>query len=135
MCSVSCVPSCLHPTLFRELDDLPLSAALRQPWIDLLAEVRYLFSDLPDHNPEELSVMTELRQRWEREKAELRAEGLTQGLTQGRAESILMLLRARGLAVSASVQARVLACTDLAVLERWLIRATTATSDTEVVAT
>lgn len=70
--------------------------------------------------------MTELRQRWEREKADLR--------TEGRAESVLTLMRARGLAVSEPVKAQVLSCKDLSQLERWLLRAATAASDTEVIA-
>ena len=74
--------------------------------------------------------MTELRQRWEREKADLR----TEGRAVGRAESILTLMRARGLAVSEPVQMQVLGCKDLTLLERWLVRAATAATDSEVIA-
>ena len=73
----------------RELDALPLSETQRQPWIDILADVRYLFDEEPDLSPEEKTVMTELRKRWEREKADLRAEGRVEGRAEGRAESIL----------------------------------------------
>ena len=78
--------------------------------------------------------MTELRQRWEREKAELRAQGRVEGRVEGRAESILTLLSARGLLVSDKVKARVLGCKDLSLLDRWLVRAATAASDSEVIA-
>ena len=48
--------------------------------------------------------MTELRQRWEREKAELRssgkaegrAEGKVEGKAEGKAEAVLAVLKARG---------------------------------------
>ncbi|HMU40647.1 MAG TPA: hypothetical protein PKE31_16685, partial [Pseudomonadota bacterium] len=87
---------------------------------------------------EENTVMTELRQRWEREKAELRAEGRTEGRaegrTEGRALAILSVLTARGCAVSEGVRQSVLSCQDPTTLDRWLARAITATTDTEVVA-
>lgn len=118
----------------RELDALPMDRAQRQPWIDILADVRYLFDKEPDLSPEEQTIMTELRQRWEREKADLRAEGRVEGRVEGRAESILTLLKARGLPVSEPVKARVLGCKDLSLLDRWLVRAASATSDTEVIA-
>ncbi len=102
------------------------SEAQRQPWIDILADVRYLFDEAPDLSPEEKTIMTELRQRWEREKAELRAES--------KAEAILTVLATRGFKVSDGVRQHVLGCKDPSILERWLARAVTATSDTEVIA-
>jgi len=119
-------PAPMQIMALRELDTLPLSAAQRQPWIDILADVRYLLDEAPDLSPEERTVMTELRQRWEREKAELRAEG--------KAEAILSVLVARGFQVSEGVRQRVLGCKDPNTLERWLARAITATTDVDVVA-
>ena len=52
----------------------------------------------------------------------LRAEGRT----SGRAENILLVLRARGISVDEGIQERVTACTDLETLESWLSRAATA---------
>lgn len=97
--------------------------------------------------------MTELRQRWEREKAELRAEGRAQAITElgtrwerekaelraestaeGTAKAILTVLVARGLQVSEAIQQRVLGCKDPNTLDRWLARAATATSDADVIA-
>lgn len=115
----------------RELDALPAGDQRRQPWIDILVDVRYLLDETPDISPEERAIMTELRARWEREKVELRAAGKAEGLAEG----ILTLLRARGLMVSEAVRARVLACKDLGTLDRWLIRASTAVSDADVFAT
>ncbi len=119
-------PATMQLEALRELDALPLSETQRQPWIDILADVRYLLNEAPDLTPEEQTVMTELRQRWEREKAELRAES--------KAEAILTVLATRGFKVSDSVRQRVLGCKDPSTLERWLARAVTATSDTEVIA-
>lgn len=142
-------PATMQLDALRELDSLPLSEAQRQPWIDMLADIRYLLDEAPDLSPEEQTIMTELRKRWEREKAELRAEGRAQATTElrqrwerekadlraeGRAESILALMRARGLAVSEPVKTRVLGCKDVSLLERWLVRAATAASDTDVIA-
>lgn len=110
----------------RELDAGPLSEAQRQPWIDILADVRYLFDEEPNLSPEEQTIVTELRQRWEREKAELRAES--------KAEAILTVLTTRGFKVSEYVRQRVLGCKDPSVLDRWLAKAVTAASDAEVVA-
>lgn len=119
-------PATMQLEALRELDAMPLSEAQRQPWIDILADVRYLFDEEPDLSPEEKTIMTELRQRWEREKAELRAEG--------KAEAILSVLVARGFKVSDGVRQRVLGCKDPSTLERWLARAITAASDAEVIA-
>jgi hypothetical protein len=44
----------------------------------------------------------------------------TEGEAKGRAEAVLVVLDARGIEVTAGVRARILACTDDAVLERWL---------------
>ncbi len=51
---------------------------------ETLDPIRYLFDEEPDLSPDENTITTELRQRWEREKAELRAEG--------KAEAILSVL-------------------------------------------
>jgi hypothetical protein len=47
---------------------------------------------------------------------------------------ILTVLRARNVAVSDEARARVLACTDLAMLDRWAVRAVTAGSVEEMMA-
>jgi hypothetical protein len=61
---------------------------------------------------------------------EYQSEFVKRNLAQGRAEAlanaVLTVLAARGIAFSDEVRARVLACTDLATLDRWLARAATA---------
>lgn len=78
--------------------------------------------------------MTELRQRWEREKADLRREGLLTGQVQTKAEAILTVMTARGFAVSERVRTQIMGCHDLSVLDRWLTRAATAPSENDVIA-
>lgn len=114
----------------RELNALPHDDPQHEPWVDILADVRYLIEQVPDLSPEEQSIMTELRQRWEREKAELRSSAQV----ETKAEAILAVLTARGFAVSDGVRRRILGCKDLRVLDRWLVRAVTASSDSDVIA-
>lgn len=52
-----------------------------------------------------------------------KAAGRDEGRTEGRATSLLMLLEHRGLPVSTPLRDQVMACTDLAVLDRWFRRA------------
>ena len=128
-------PPAMQLQVLRELDEQSLDEAQRKPWIEMLADIRYLLLDEPPElSTEEQIIMTELRQRWEREKAELRAEGLRTGKAEGKAEGILAVLTARGLPVSERVRQQVLSCKDLAVLDRWLARAITAPSATDVIA-
>ncbi|WNG57916.1 Rpn family recombination-promoting nuclease/putative transposase [Archangium gephyra] len=61
-----------------------------------------------------------------------RRKGLKQGLALGRAEGLLRILVARGLLVDEQSRQRVLTCMDLATLNKWLDRAVTATTLSEV---
>lgn len=54
------------------------------------------------------------------------AEGEAKGEVKGQAEMLLRVLSARGLSVPASIQQRVLSCTDVRLLQRWGDRAATA---------
>ncbi|MEZ4306836.1 MAG: hypothetical protein R3F14_02140 [Polyangiaceae bacterium] len=88
--------------------------------------------------------------RWADGKAEGRAEGKAEGLAEGRAaglaegklagetaalaRTILSLLSARGLPVSAEARSRIESCADVPVLERWILRAATASTTEEVLA-
>ena len=73
---------------------------------------------------------------WERWKADLRAEGALEGEARGEARGqilgearlLMRILRRRGFVVSADVEARLLATTDLARIERWADRALDAAS-------
>ena len=69
---------------------------------------------------------------WERWKADLRAEGEARGEARGQvlgeARLLLRILRRRGFAVGVDVEARLLATTDPARIERWADRALDAAS-------
>jgi hypothetical protein len=56
------------------------------------------------------------------------AEGQAKGLARGRAEGVLRILAARGVAVGEEDRQRILSCTDLDMLDRWIDRAVSATS-------
>ncbi len=59
-----------------------------------------------------------------------REEGLRQRSVKGKAETISILLEARGISIDAGQKERVLACKDLEILGRWIRRAATvATAD------
>jgi predicted transposase YdaD len=61
-----------------------------------------------------------------------KVEGRAEGRAEGVAESILTILAARGVAVSPAQQQEILGCRDLDRLNRWLLRATQASSTAEV---
>jgi predicted transposase YdaD len=61
-----------------------------------------------------------------------RDEGLAKGLAKGRAEDILRILAVRRVRVDETARQRILSCTDLDALGRWLDRAVTATHISEV---
>jgi predicted transposase/invertase (TIGR01784 family) len=61
----------------------------------------------------------------EEDRTEARAEGLAEGKVEGKAHAILTVLRARGIAVPADIEERILSCKDLPTLERWLQQAVT----------
>jgi hypothetical protein len=53
---------------------------------------------------------------------------------QGKAETLLEILRERGLAVTIKQQHRIVSCTDAAVLQRWVSLALTVASTSELLA-
>lgn len=61
-----------------------------------------------------------------------RDEGLAKGLAKARAEDILRILAVRRVKVDETARQRILSCTDLDTLGRWLDRAATATHISEV---
>ena len=60
--------------------------------------------------------------------------GKAEGEAKGKAEALLMLLRRRGLAMTSDQQHRIITCTDLATLDRWLDRAVSVASVDELLA-
>jgi hypothetical protein len=79
----------------------------------------------------------------QRFKAALQAEGLAKGLaegerkgrTGGKREALLMLLETRALSVTAEERAAIDSCTDPEKLDQWIVRAVSAGSVGEVLAT
>jgi hypothetical protein len=59
--------------------------------------------------------------------------GEARGRAEGRAFAILAVLSARGVDVPSAVRERVLACTDVALLDAWIARAANAKDASEVV--
>jgi hypothetical protein len=65
-------------------------------------------------------------------RAQGKAEGIMAGEVKGEATAVLTFLDARGIAVLAEHKSRILACTDLAVLERWIRKAVSVTTADEL---
>lgn len=61
-----------------------------------------------------------------------RAEGLTQGEVKGKQDALLALLKARGLSTSTEQRSALRACTDSEKLNRWIVKAATAASASDV---
>ena len=60
-------------------------------------------------------------------KAEGEAKGKAEGKAEGKAQSVLRVLERRRIAVSAEQRERILGCSDIDTLERWLDAAVVAT--------
>ncbi|MGH3679030.1 MAG: hypothetical protein ACRDT2_01695 [Natronosporangium sp.] len=63
---------------------------------------------------------------------EIHARARAEGEARGEASAVLTVLDARGIVVPPEVREQILACTDLAQLDTWLRRATTATTTDDV---
>jgi hypothetical protein len=60
------------------------------------------------------------------------ARGKAEGLAEGKAEGVLRVLEARGVSVTEEQRQRILGCRDLEQLDRWLVRAVTASAAADV---
>jgi hypothetical protein len=108
----------------------PLQAAQQQAIYNVinermlayLKEVSMKLEDIPESEP---------MRKW---RMEVQAAVIAEAEAKAKAGAILSVLAARGLAVSEGQRARLLACTDHALLERYLQRAVTAGSADEVLA-
>jgi hypothetical protein len=79
------------------------------------------------------NLMVMQNYRFKSEFAEmLRAEGRAEGEARGEAKSVLKVLEQRGVPVPEPIRERVLACTDPALLEDWLVRSLKATTADEL---
>ena len=62
------------------------------------------------------------RRNYERGRVEGKAEGKVEGKAEGEAAALLRILTRRGLTLTAEQRRRIIECTELALLERWLDR-------------
>ncbi len=84
-------------------------------------------------------VKTEFLRRWMKEGLEQgleqgRTEGEAKGEAKGKSDALLAVLAARKLAISSAQRERILACHDLAELDRWIVRAAVAKKTVEIFA-
>jgi hypothetical protein len=80
------------------------------------------------------AVVEALKAKRNPEILKLEAAAEARGEARGKAETILAVLEARGVAVSQAQREEILRCSDLARLSRWVVRASLATSAEEVTA-
>lgn len=130
-------PPALQLEAMREHDRLLLDDThQRLDWLEILAEIRYLFDEPSQGGGEDDMQYEEIRARSKREFRDVVEAAWAQARANriaAQADDILTVLEARGVAISAAVRERVLGCQDSDVLKRWLIRAAVASSDAEVV--
>lgn len=74
------------------------------------------------------------RRNFERGRAEGKAEGKAEGQARGEVVALLKILVRRGLTITAEQRRRIVGCSDLAVLERWLDRSLSVGSVAELLA-
>jgi predicted transposase YdaD len=123
--------------LFREVHSSPkgkreLEAVvcyLQEIGTEVTGEVTRQVLDclMREHQTEEL-----MRTVGQRLRAEGRVAGRMEGRAEGLAEAVLQVLADRGMRLDAESRQRILKCTNLATLKRWLKRALRAHSPSEV---
>jgi flagellar biosynthesis/type III secretory pathway protein FliH len=125
------VPADLPPGPYREALELANKATFSQEELDAYQKV--------------IDEIEQVRELAEAKLAEGEATGFakgetagfvrgeTAGIAKGKAAAVLAILAARGIQVSTEVRARIEACGDVAVLDRWIARATTAASAEEII--
>jgi hypothetical protein len=124
---------------------MPIARAAVHAILALPEEQRLLYSILVeqalseaarkalDMEPQFEKFFTEAHRRsYDQGKAEGEAEGKAKGEAEGKAKALLMFLKRNGLAITSEQQHRIITCTDLATLDRWLDRAFSVTSVDEL---
>ena len=97
--------------------------ALRKHLEELMVHPSFAAIKLPSPWQE---ILDDVRDKAQAEgQARGQAEGKARGQAEGKADSVLSVLTSRGIEVPDEVRAKILACTDVAVLDRWLRRAVT----------
>jgi hypothetical protein len=124
---------------------VPIARAAVNAVLSLPEEQRLLYSALIeqglseavrkalDMEPQIVKFFSEAQRRsYDLGKVEGETEGEAKGEAKGKADALLMILRRRGLAVTEEEQQQIATCTDLATLDRWLDRAFSVTSVSEL---
>jgi flagellar biosynthesis/type III secretory pathway protein FliH len=108
------VPPDLPPGPHREAVELANEATFTQLELDAYRKV--------------MDEIQQAREYGDARWAEGKAEGKAEGETAALARTVLALLAARGVAVTTEARAQIEACKDVAMLDRWILRAATASS-------
>ena len=126
---------------WRELDP---AGHIEDPALEVPLPIASLIHDVkPDdaiarallakRNPVLVQAREEARaQAREEARAQAREEARTEGRAEGKAEVVIVLLTARGVAVDDATRARILAERDAQRLDRWIVRAATCTQAAEL---
>jgi hypothetical protein len=108
----------------EELSTLPKDSHERAVAEDILVSLGHALETKPGLTPEEQEFVVTMHKTWEDYRKE--------GLTEGAAQAVLTVLRARGIAVPKAARESILAQRDPRRLKRWLEKAAVATSVDEV---
>lgn len=103
-------------------------SAIEDPCLDHPIEVASLLDAAAADNAVAAALVKKGNPVIEEVRNRDRAEGKAEGRAEGKAEALLSILAARGLEPDKSARRRIVACSDLDTLERWLRRAIVATS-------
>jgi hypothetical protein len=99
----------------------------------ILLDFQRMLGQHESRTSDEQEFLMAMQQTWEDARTEGRTEGLTEGLIAAQVKALLTVLRARGIPVPDAAQQRIQAERDLARLERWIERASVASSIAEVI--
>ena len=108
------VPADLSPGPYRAALELANKATFTQEDLDAYQKV--------------IDEIQQVRELAEAKLAEGEAIGIAKGHKAGKIAALVAVLTARGFSVTEEVRARIDACEDEAILDRWITRATTASS-------
>jgi hypothetical protein len=116
-----------------EVARLPADAPERALAEPILLQFERMLGQQAARTSDEQEFLMAMQHTWEDARTEARAEGRTEGSTAAHAKDVLTVLRARRIAVPDAARQRIQAERDLARLERWLERASVASSIAEVI--
>ena len=108
---------------------LPPSAPERVVAEPVLLRLQHALEKKANRTRQEQEFLMAMIKSWEEGRAEARAEGYA----EARARDVLTVLRVRGITVPDVVRERILVQKDLEQLERWLEKASVATSIGDVI--